>query len=70
MEFICQYLMLLNGSDHPDIFSPTLSEAIDKLHAINALKDVDHACIHAAHEYMQQIQSLLRLSVGSATGIQ
>ena len=66
MEFICQYLMLLNGSDHPDIFSPTLSEAIDKLHTINALKDVDHASIHAAHEYMQQIQSLLRLSIGSA----
>ncbi|UTW57326.1 bifunctional [glutamine synthetase] adenylyltransferase/[glutamine synthetase]-adenylyl-L-tyrosine phosphorylase [Kordiimonas sp. SCSIO 12603] len=66
MEFICQYLMLLHGNRHPNIFTPTLSKAINKLNGIGALSDAEQTGMHAAHEYMQQIQSLLRLSVGSA----
>jgi len=66
MEFICQYLMLKDGHDHPDIFEAELSLSIEKLQLYGLLQKNEAELLESAHQLMQKTQSLLRLSVGSA----
>ena len=66
MEFICQYLMLREGNQHPQIFNPSLSISIDNLCHVNALSPQQASTMHAAHHFQQKIQSLLRLSLGAS----
>ncbi len=66
MEFICQYLMLLSGNEYHTIFTPKLSEAIEKLQGIGHFNKETAINLHCAHEFMQQIQSLIRLCLSKA----
>ncbi|WP_286831203.1 MULTISPECIES: bifunctional [glutamine synthetase] adenylyltransferase/[glutamine synthetase]-adenylyl-L-tyrosine phosphorylase [Kordiimonas] len=66
MEFICQYLMLREGNRAKDIFHPQLDESISRLAAAGALTEEQAATLHGGHEYMQQVQSLLRLCLGGS----
>ncbi len=66
MEFICQYLMLFSGNEYHTIFTPKLSEAIEKLQNIGHFNKETAQKMHSAHEFMQQIQSLIRLCLGKA----
>lgn len=66
MEFITQYLMLREGHKNPDIFSPDLGTAIDRLQGIGALTASEANLLHKAHIFEQNVQSLLRLCLGSS----
>ncbi|WP_417448820.1 bifunctional [glutamine synthetase] adenylyltransferase/[glutamine synthetase]-adenylyl-L-tyrosine phosphorylase [Kordiimonas sp.] len=66
MEFICQYLMLREGHESPDIFSPELDISIDRLADANALTPAQARLMHEAHLFEQNIQSVLRLCLGSS----
>jgi glutamate-ammonia-ligase adenylyltransferase len=66
MEFICQYLMLREGHERPDIFSPELEASLNRLRDIGALDDGQTALLHEAHEFEQVVQSVLRLCHGSS----
>jgi len=64
MEFICQYLMLREGKNVPELFSPNLVDAITQLgeHSFLEPKDAQH--LLKSQAFQQKIQSILRLSVG------
>ncbi|MFC4348285.1 bifunctional [glutamine synthetase] adenylyltransferase/[glutamine synthetase]-adenylyl-L-tyrosine phosphorylase [Kordiimonas lipolytica] len=66
MEFICQYLMLREGNRAKEIFHPQLDESISRLAASGALTKEQADRLHGGHEYMQQVQSLLRLCLGGS----
>lgn len=66
MEFICQYLMLREGHERPDIFSPELEVSIDRLASIGALQPDQATLMHEAHDFEQIVQSVLRLCHGSS----
>ncbi|WP_262691757.1 bifunctional [glutamine synthetase] adenylyltransferase/[glutamine synthetase]-adenylyl-L-tyrosine phosphorylase [Kordiimonas aestuarii] len=66
MEFICQYLMLREGHGAPDIFSPELDASINRLGSIGALTAEQVDLMHKAHLFEQNIQSVLRLCLGSS----
>lgn len=66
LEFICQYLMLKGGHDHPSLFAPELTVALKELEKVGLLSAKQAEDMEAAHILMQKTQSLLRLSVGAA----
>ncbi|NVJ99363.1 MAG: bifunctional [glutamine synthetase] adenylyltransferase/[glutamine synthetase]-adenylyl-L-tyrosine phosphorylase [Alphaproteobacteria bacterium] len=66
MEFICQYLMLRQGESQPDIFHPQLLESIQRLESAKALSNEEAAALREAHQFLQQVQSLLRLCLGGS----
>lgn len=66
MEFICQYLMLREGSKRPDIFHPRLLESISRLEKADALEAGDAETLRTVHEFLQQVQSILRLCLGGS----
>ncbi|WP_417463761.1 bifunctional [glutamine synthetase] adenylyltransferase/[glutamine synthetase]-adenylyl-L-tyrosine phosphorylase [Kordiimonas sp.] len=66
MEFITQYLMLREGHHNPEIFSADLGTSIDRLANIGALSPDQASKMHAAHIFEQNVQSLLRLCLGSS----
>lgn len=66
MEFICQYLMLREGHERPDIFSPELEVSIQQLREIGALTAEQERLMHEAHDFEQVVQSVLRLCHGSS----
>ncbi|MBV1901905.1 MAG: hypothetical protein KUG56_09545 [Kordiimonadaceae bacterium] len=66
MEFICQYLMLREGRDHPDLFEPQLSKSIDQLAVRGLFQKEEAELMHQAHTLLQTVQSILRLCIGPA----
>lgn len=68
MEFICQYLMLREGNRHEELFHPNLGESIDRLRAVGALTERQAEQMHDAHDYLQRVQSILRLCLGGSPG--
>lgn len=66
MEFICQYLMLREGNRHPGMFHPQLQESIKRLAAAGALLPQQADMLSEAHQFLQQVQSLLRLCLGGS----
>jgi len=64
MEFICQYLMLKHGHKYPDVFEAELSKTIAKLQMHKILAPEDASFLENAHQTLQKVQSLLRLSLG------
>lgn len=66
MEFICQYLMLQVGAATPSVFHPRLLESVRRLQKVEALSPQQAAQIDAAHQRLQQVQSLLRLCLGGS----
>ncbi|MCJ9428958.1 bifunctional [glutamine synthetase] adenylyltransferase/[glutamine synthetase]-adenylyl-L-tyrosine phosphorylase [Kordiimonas sp. A6E486] len=66
IEFICQYLMLREGHKTPGIFHPEISETIKRLRAKKVLPEADTELMASAHFLLQNVQSLLRLSLGSS----
>jgi len=66
IEFICQYLMLREGHKAPDIFHAEISKTIERLRALDILPEADTRLMAASHFLLQNVQSLLRLSLGSS----
>lgn len=66
LEFLVQFLLLREGHDHPDIFTPSLAGSIDNLSEIGAIRGSDAASLKAAHELMLGVRGLLRLCLGGA----
>jgi glutamate-ammonia-ligase adenylyltransferase len=66
IEFIAQYLMLLHGAAHPDIFSPTTPLALCKLRDAGLLDAGAAETLDAASRLYQGLTQLLRLSVDGA----
>ncbi len=63
IEFIAQYLMLLHGAAHPDIFSPTTPLALRKLRDAGLLEAGAAETLEAASSLYQGLTQLLRLAV-------
>jgi len=66
IEFLAQYLMLLHGGQHPEIFSTTTSEALEKLRDAGLLAPGAAEPLIAAHRLYQGLMQLLRLAVDDA----
>lgn len=66
MEFICQYLMLREGSKHKGLFEPQLTKAVTKLMAAGLLSTAEGKLLLDAHSLLQKVQAILRLCVGPA----
>ena len=66
MEFICQYLMLREGSEHTELFEPELTKSITQLTNANFLMQEEGKLLLDAHALLQKVQALLRLCVGPA----
>ena len=61
VEFICQYLLLKHGSNHPEILKKNTLEQISVLSKVNILeKDIADELYNACH-ILQSIQAMLRL---------
>jgi glutamate-ammonia-ligase adenylyltransferase len=67
IEFICQYLLLKNGSSHPGILKKNTLLQIKKLAEHQILSDIQGQCLYEACHMMQTAQSLLRLCLGSTS---
>ncbi|CAJ0872462.1 Bifunctional glutamine synthetase adenylyltransferase/adenylyl-removing enzyme [freshwater sediment metagenome] len=63
IEFIAQYLMLLDGAAHPEIFSPTTPLALRKLRDAGLLDAGAAETLEAASSLYQGLTQLLRLAV-------
>jgi glutamate-ammonia-ligase adenylyltransferase len=64
MEFICQYLMLRDGARTDGLFHPHLDESINRLGAAGALSPEQAEVLLDAHDFLQRVQSILRLCLG------
>ena len=63
IEFIVQYLQLLNAQDHPEILCVTTADALEKLSAAGLLDRQAHADLAAALALWQAVQARLRLTL-------
>lgn len=63
IEFIAQYLMLLHGAAHPEIFSPTTPLALRKLRDAGVLEAGAAETLEAASSLYQGLTQLLRLAI-------
>ena len=63
VEFIAQYLLLRHATEHPEILAPSIADAYRALGAAGVLKADAAATLAAAARLLQQVQSMLRLTV-------
>ena len=68
IEFICQYLMLLEGGAQPAIFAPSIDDAIGRLAAAGALAATDADLLREGHTLLATVQGLLRLCLSDPAG--
>ncbi|WP_374764004.1 bifunctional [glutamine synthetase] adenylyltransferase/[glutamine synthetase]-adenylyl-L-tyrosine phosphorylase [Yunchengibacter salinarum] len=66
IEFICQYLMLKTGHREPEIFTAEISDCIRRLSWLDVLMDGAADTLNSAHWLQQNVQAVLRLSLGTA----
>lgn len=67
IEFICQYLLLKNGDQHPEILEKNTIRQIERFIELDILSnEVGNALKEACHT-LQTIQALLRLSMGTTS---
>ncbi|UTW53853.1 bifunctional [glutamine synthetase] adenylyltransferase/[glutamine synthetase]-adenylyl-L-tyrosine phosphorylase [Kordiimonas sp. SCSIO 12610] len=67
IEFICQYLLLKHGENYPQIFSSHIDTALNNLLEHQLIDPQICSDLIAARQYMQNIQSVLRLCHGEKT---
>ncbi|MDG1857580.1 MAG: hypothetical protein P8I94_00670, partial [Emcibacteraceae bacterium] len=67
IEFICQYLLLKHGSNHPEILKKNTLSQIKGLTEHKIINETQGNALYEACHMMQTIQSLLRLSLGSTS---
>ena len=65
LEFLVQFLLLREGHEHADIFTPSLAGSIDNLAALGAIDEDSAENLKAAHELMLGVRGLLRLCLGA-----
>lgn len=66
MEFICQYLMLRDGNQAAHLFHPNLRKSINRLANVGSLTSQQADTMQDAYNYMQRVQSILRLCIGGS----
>jgi len=69
IEFICQYLILKHGADIPQIIVPNSLEQISQLKKYNILSQQQGDFLFASCDFMQNLQVILRLCLGSNSPI-
>jgi len=65
LEFICQYLILKHAPDQPKIITPNTLDQIAQLKAHKILPAKKAEILHDACAFLQDLQVILRLSMGS-----
>ncbi|MCG8505718.1 MAG: bifunctional [glutamine synthetase] adenylyltransferase/[glutamine synthetase]-adenylyl-L-tyrosine phosphorylase [Sphingomonadales bacterium] len=68
IEFICQYLILREAHNAPELIGPFLPKSIRKLADIGALSADEVDQLHKGYELMQTTQGLVRLTMGTRIG--
>ena len=63
IEFICQYLQLLHGHDHPDILHPHTRTALSRIAAAGLLPAVTADMLVAAIELNHNLTQVIRICV-------
>ena len=63
LEFICQYLKLLHGADHPEILDTNTIAALDQMVSAGVLDAKVAADLQAAKRLYLNLQGLIRLSL-------
>jgi [glutamine synthetase] adenylyltransferase / [glutamine synthetase]-adenylyl-L-tyrosine phosphorylase len=64
IEFITQFLLLMSGQDHPDIFETSLQNSLSNLATVGALNKKDCWTLKKAYYLQQTLQGTLRLCHG------
>ncbi len=67
IEFICQYLILKHAPDQPEILTANTLDQIAQLKAHKIVPEKKAETLHGACAFMQDLQVILRLSMGSGT---
>ena len=66
IEFLAQYLMLLHGRAHPEIYSPTTADALARLRDAGLLDPGAVEALTNAYRLYQGLTQLLRLAIDDA----
>ena len=61
VEFVVQYLMLVNGEDDPDVLRPNLWDGLDALLKTGSLDDETHAELRDIYNFLRGVEARLRL---------
>jgi glutamate-ammonia-ligase adenylyltransferase len=61
IEFLVQYLLLVNAASFPDVVRPNLWDALDALRRAGLLDRDAHADLRAAYGFLRTVESRLRL---------
>ena len=67
IEFLVQYLQLIHGPAHPELFRPNLWDALDALRRAEVLSVEAYADLREAYDYWRTVESRLRI-VHNQTG--
>ncbi len=63
LEFICQYLKLVHGADHPDILIPNTIGSFERMGVVNILDADKSKKLANAMSFYLNLQGLIRLSL-------
>ncbi|QGM98052.1 bifunctional [glutamine synthetase] adenylyltransferase/[glutamine synthetase]-adenylyl-L-tyrosine phosphorylase [Methylocystis parvus] len=66
IEFLAQYLMLLHGGAHPEIYSTTTPDALERLRGAGLLDSGAAEALLNAYRLYQGLMQLLRLAIDGA----
>jgi glutamate-ammonia-ligase adenylyltransferase len=61
VEFVAQYLQLVNAADHPDILDPSTSRALEKATRAGMLPAEDAEILRPATQLFHDLSQILRL---------
>ena len=67
IEFICQYLILKHVADAPNLLVPGNLDQITQLGKQGILSEAKASALHDACDFMQNLQVILRLCLGSGS---
>lgn len=62
VEFVCQYLQLIHGRNHPSIRSPSTPAALRSLQAENLLSEGDAALLLEAYRFLRRLALRLQIA--------
>ncbi|MCP5363929.1 MAG: bifunctional [glutamine synthetase] adenylyltransferase/[glutamine synthetase]-adenylyl-L-tyrosine phosphorylase [Hyphomicrobiales bacterium] len=63
VEFICQYLQLLHGAEHPQLLTPHTADALDRIRDMHLIDAQMADCLCTGLELWQAVRARIQLTV-------
>ena len=61
IEFLVQYLQIVNAPDAPEVLRPNIWEALDALRRAGLLDPEDHSHLRDAYDFLRAVEARLRI---------